>query len=186
MLATKERCQGPKVRRSWPLRWPSGWPRTSDQGDPVAFAITMSTMCAPKIPWFVQSLESCLSKMVEYQPMVNNFDPVAALQLAPPNDHTLCELCICWEYNAMVRYWKGAIIKWFHQSSSSWNPGRRRPPRDTFFGSRPLGLNISLALIMWPLSYLCKHEPQPYCHGLVSHRGRARRCDMQLFVCSCD
>ena len=47
-------------------------------------------MCAPKIPWFVQSLESCLSKMVEYRPMVNNFDPVAALQLAPPNDHTLC------------------------------------------------------------------------------------------------
>ena len=86
----------------------------------------------------------------------------------------------------MVRYWKGAIIQWFHQSSSSWNPGRRRPPRDTFFGSRPLGLNISLALIMWPLSYLCKQEPQPYCHGLVSHRGRARRCDMQLFACSCD
>ena len=39
---------------------------------------------------------------------------------------------------------------------------------------------------MWPLSYLCKQEPQPYCHGLVSHRGRARRCDMQLFACSCD
>ena len=39
---------------------------------------------------------------------------------------------------------------------------------------------------MWPLSYLCKQEPQPYCHGLVSHRGRAQRCGMQLFACSCD
>ena len=29
-----------------------------------------------------------LSQMVDYRPMVNNIDPVAALQLAPPNDHT--------------------------------------------------------------------------------------------------